>query len=498
MDELERLLQADLPVEEFYTRYLTKDARDAIDASDFAGPDRSYPCDTQAHFDAAVHLLGKQSPAQQVSIKAKMLRIAKRKGFTLPKSWVEDKGGTRAMEPELVAAHMYVPISRIDKEKWEIEGQATSDVIDHYETIFDYDSSKRAFQTWKGNIREMHQNKAVGRALEWIPDDDNHRITLRARISRGAKDTWEKICDGTLTGFSIGIPAGKYKVKQVERNGKSVPMYYDHELAEVSVVDNPGSPGCDIAIVRADGLLTDVLDNAEEAPPESEQSDDLTRAGARISHITQDSLHGMRDGHLKNAQKTMSLCGCDECTGGMSALDPDSDGDIDLMPTSSLDWDSDGGKSDMTAVGMREIESVIVRSLAPTIQRANALFAQLAAQKQPAIQAIDTSAIERRLATIEGIVPGIAEVRSLLSEVKELTTRNHQLTEQIAAQPQTGGPFASGAAMDKMLATQAGAAPSMSNAEVIERARAMGLLTTQESQLAGASRQIAEMLNGRQ
>ena len=181
---------------------------------------------------------------------------------------------------ETESAFMYVPITRIDKDQWIFEGQATSDQIDSYGTIFDYESSKRAFATWRGNIREMHDpKKAVGRSIEVIPDDENHLIAIRGRVSRGAPDTWQKVLDGTLSGLSIGVPKDKYKIKQVERGGKSVPMYYDHELAEVSLVDNPGSPGCNIVVVRADGVATEVLDATEETPPAP--TDDLTRAGAQ-------------------------------------------------------------------------------------------------------------------------------------------------------------------------------------------------------------------------
>ncbi len=140
------------------------------------------------------------------------------------------------------SAFMYVPITRIDKDKWVVEGQATSDAVDYYDTTFDYESSKRAFAAWRGNIREMHQDKAVGRAIEVTPNDESHTIDVRAFVSRGARDTWEKVLDGTLSGFSIAVPKGKYKARTVERNGRAIKEYYDHELAELSLVDNPGSP----------------------------------------------------------------------------------------------------------------------------------------------------------------------------------------------------------------------------------------------------------------
>lgn len=88
---------------ELYEFSISAKQRDAIDAADFAGPARSFPIDTQAHLDAAATLIGKA--ADPAAVKAKAIAIAKRKGFTLPKSWqaasgekVLDKGSTLHLE----------------------------------------------------------------------------------------------------------------------------------------------------------------------------------------------------------------------------------------------------------------------------------------------------------------------------------------------------------------------------------------------------------------
>lgn len=403
----------------------------------------------------------------------------------------EDAAVTRS-EDTATGATMFAPITRIDTANWIIEGQATSDVTDHYDTFFDYESSKRAFGNWAGNIREMHQPKAVGSAIEWKPDDENHRIVLRAKISKGAPDTWEKILDGTLRGFSIALPPGRFKVSQVERNGRAIPMYHDFDLAEVSVVDSPGSPGCNFQIVRGDFMLTDILDTTTE-PAATKTDEPPQRAGARISHVTQSTLHQMRDSHLSGAKQAMQLCDCDDCKAGASYLDPDGDGDIDI-PGSPLDYDGDAGKGDMSG---RAIETAVTRAVAPTLQRVNAFLAQSAATQQTP-PTIDTSAIERRLDAIEqrtadvAHASDIAEVRSLVSEVKELAETVKGLAERIAAQPAAGGPIANGAAMEKLLAGQP--APQMNDAAVVQRAAQLGLLPDQEQQLRGAALQIRQMI----
>lgn len=82
---LEALLQA--------YESLTKAERDAIPLEDFAWPEeRKYPIDTQDHLDSAATLIGHAPDAMQPKIKARAIRIAKRKGFTLPDAW-KDEGG---------------------------------------------------------------------------------------------------------------------------------------------------------------------------------------------------------------------------------------------------------------------------------------------------------------------------------------------------------------------------------------------------------------------
>ena len=436
-NEITRLTALHIPDEELEIarRYYSDKERKSMPASAFCGPGRSFPVQTQEDVTNAAGLAG--HAANPDAVRACIKRKAKAGGWSLPKSWT-DGSKDRAMETEQ-AVHMYVPITRIDPEKWTVEGQATSDAIDSYGTIFDYDSSKRAFATWRGNMREMHQLKAVGHALEVIPNDDNHTITVRAFVSKGSPDTWEKVKDGTLTGFSIGVPKDRYKLKQVERNGRNVPMYYDHELAELSLVDNPGSPGCNIAIVRADGVATEVLDDSEETTPP--ESGDIARAGQRISHATQSDLHGLRDGHLQGVAKAIAICLCDECQALSAILSPDGDDDIDVV--SSLDYDNDGGKGDGSmnyALG-----SAIERQLNPLLTRVHAMLSSHAARPQIQAPTISTEPIERRIADVEhAFDTRLTEVRSLVSEVKALA-------EKIAAQPAPGGPIMT--PVDKRLAT---------------------------------------------
>src|SRR5256886_4841155 len=400
---LERLLSKGLTQDEeaLARRYYSDSERQSMDEGDFCGPHRSFPVNSAADVSNAAHLIGHADDSE--AVKACIIRKAKANGWPLPDAWKEDDKQDRAVASDGPLS-MFAPITRIDKDEWLIEGLATTDAVDSYGTIFDYESSKKAFEKWRGNIRYMHKNEAVGRAVELQPDDTNRSIFLRARISKGARDTWEKILDGTLSGFSISVPEGHYKTKSVVRNGKSIPVYYDHDLAEVSVVDAPGNDKCNFVLARADGLVTELVDTSEEETPntttslvESSLSPPLDRAGARLSLDSRAALHEMRD-------RAMSLCGCEECT-EMQATEPDGDEDME-----------------------RKITGMIERAISPVYARLQGIAGSLARSNASSnntnIASIISGAITR---AVEAVAvksdASLSEVRAELSAVKETVVR---------------------------------------------------------------------------
>jgi FtsZ-binding cell division protein ZapB len=81
-------------------------------------------------------------------------------------------------------------------------------------------------------------------------------VYVDAYISKGAQDTWEKILDGTLQGFSIG---GKIIDSENEVNkstGQPVRFIKEYALMELSVVDSPANELCNIlSIQKMNGQL---------------------------------------------------------------------------------------------------------------------------------------------------------------------------------------------------------------------------------------------------
>lgn len=168
-----------------------------------------------------------------------------------------------------------IPFTKVNTEKRTVEGFATLDNVDKSREILDIDASKVAFAAWPGNIREMHQKKAVGKAINFFEKDFEDEgesyqgMWLQARISKGAEDTWQKVLDGTLTGFSVG---GAIQEKQREMakdaSGYEVPCWRvtKYSLGEVSLVDNPCNGLASIQLIKSvDGMLeiTNIVDDGE-------------------------------------------------------------------------------------------------------------------------------------------------------------------------------------------------------------------------------------------
>lgn len=158
---------------------------------------------------------------------------------------------------------MFARLLKVDEAKREVSGIMVAEVPDKEGEIFDYESSKPYFKAWNrqfskataflpederslGNVREMHQAKAVGKLTACSYDDIAKSIEVTAKIVDDV--AWKKCASGIYTGFSIG--------------GEYVDTWEDGELtrytarpAEASIVDNPCVPTAEFSLVRADGAI---------------------------------------------------------------------------------------------------------------------------------------------------------------------------------------------------------------------------------------------------
>lgn len=437
----------------------------------FAGPDMSYPIKDASDIGDAWNLAGHAENPD--AVRSKIKSIAKRLGLTdvLPDTAKEDE--KRASLP--TTALLYAPIIRIDAGKREVEGVATSEAVDSYGTIFSYEASKQAFQRWIGrtaNVREMHDRRAVGKGIGVQFDDANKQVIVRSRVSRGAEDTWIKIQEGVLSGYSVGAINPVWG--QIERDGKTYPYLTSYDLAELSYVDNASNPdGQSLAICRADGLLTEVVDISESETEQASVSSEagatvppvLERAGARLSADSRTALHTIRD-------QAMQCCNCEECQRMLAGYD-EPDGD------------------EAMAERMQSIlERVLDRVLAPIYTRQQQFLARLASHTTPET---DFTPLHQRLEALERSITTTLErvatssnldaVRADLSAVKDQV-------ERIAAQPAPGGPVLNGARpAEKILAIDppAYASTADNTLAVLERLQQAGALNTIEKQVAAAA-----------
>lgn len=196
---------------------------------------------------------------------------------------------------------LFVPFGKIDAAKREVYGIATQEVPDGTDEIFDLESSWPYFAEWsenaekatsgvsKGNLREMHQLIAAGRLIQMDRDDATKSIRIGAKIVND--DTWKKVDERVLIGFSIG---GSYLKKWKDPSNKAMTRFTARP-SEISVVDLPCVPTALIdsikssscELVKADGTTESIKLYREEAMATSinELDTKVTDFGSKLDKV---------------------------------------------------------------------------------------------------------------------------------------------------------------------------------------------------------------------
>ena len=151
-----------------------------------------------------------------------------------------------------------MPISKVDKERRIVSGWATTDSIDKQGDIVNVEASTKAFEGFRGNVREQHTPLAVGKVVSFKQDkyfdkEENafyNGIYVDVYVSKGAEDTWHKINEGILTGFSIGGSINDSEEVYNKQLDAPVRVIKDYDLYELSLVDNPANPNSNIVSVQ--------------------------------------------------------------------------------------------------------------------------------------------------------------------------------------------------------------------------------------------------------
>jgi len=170
------------------------------------------------------------------------------------------------------SVRLSLPFAKVDKERRIVSGFASLDNIDKQGDIVTTEASMKAFSAFRGNIREMHQPSAVGKMISFKEDKyfdaDSKKfyngVFVSAYISKGAQDAWEKVIDGTYTGFSIGGRMNKWDDGYDEKSDSTIRIIKDYDLVELSLVDSPANQFANImSVEKVDGV--DVVKGADVA-----------------------------------------------------------------------------------------------------------------------------------------------------------------------------------------------------------------------------------------
>ena len=156
-----------------------------------------------------------------------------------------------------------MPFSKVDQERRIVSGFATLDNVDRQNDIVTSEASMKAFKKFRGNIREMHQPSAVGKMVDFKEDkyfDPETKkfyrgVYVSAYVSKGAQDAWEKVLDGTYTGFSIGGKMLKWDDGYDENVDNKIRVIKEYDLIELSLVDSPANQFASIlSVEKVDGV----------------------------------------------------------------------------------------------------------------------------------------------------------------------------------------------------------------------------------------------------
>jgi hypothetical protein len=143
----------------------------------------------------------------------------------------------------------YFSIEKSDKQPdgtLMVYGKATDDSVDIDQQICDAAWLDRAMPAWfktGGNIREQHSSIAAGVAKEYEAKADGHYIMAHVVDPVSVK----KVDAGVLRGFSIGIKSPRVVRDNKAANGRII----DGQIVEVSLVDRPANPNCQLVLAKS-------------------------------------------------------------------------------------------------------------------------------------------------------------------------------------------------------------------------------------------------------
>jgi hypothetical protein len=177
---------------------------------------------------------------------------------------------------------LYADILKIDEDQRLVHGYASTEAMDSQGEIVSKQAICAALPDYLkfGNIREMHQNSAVGITLD--AEVDEKGLSLTAHVVDD--NAWNKVKAKVYKGFSIGGRA-------TARDPLNKKIITGLDLTEVSLVDRPANPEALIDLYKVeDGDTTDLAPRSETG-----RADALAKEGRRNSASDQETIQAMHD-----------------------------------------------------------------------------------------------------------------------------------------------------------------------------------------------------------
>ena len=209
-------------------------------------------------------------------------------------------------------ATSYAEIFKYDKNDdgtLTVYGKATSDDLDIDNQICDNDWLSKAVPEWfksGGNIREQHSSIAAGVATEYEQKGDGFYVEAKIVDPNSIRKVEHKV----LKGFSIGIKGPRVIRDNKAANGRIV----DGQIVELSLVDRPANPTCQLVLAKSVGgesTLTQVEELIEKYS-DTQERDDHGRFGSgggssSDSKAVKDmqSAQDKAQGHLNDMKETL-------------------------------------------------------------------------------------------------------------------------------------------------------------------------------------------------
>jgi phage head maturation protease len=162
---------------------------------------------------------------------------------------------------------IYLPIAKIDAAQRLVYGYASTEARDDQGEVVRREALQAALGDYMkfGNIREMHQLSAVGKAQN--AEIDEKGLYLGAKVVDPL--AWEKVVEGVYSGFSIGG-------KVLEREAGDYKTISKLRLDEISLVDRPANP---------EAVFDCWKRSTVEAAPDADPIAALTAAIARLEAL---------------------------------------------------------------------------------------------------------------------------------------------------------------------------------------------------------------------